>query len=272
MKRFKRVLLYTTAVVAAVPAVYPLFFLFLSSFKTSGEYIRNLWGLPGEFFLGNYQRVFSSRFLIYFKNSVVLSFVTLLILIAVSSLASYVLSRIKFKLAKPLLTFFLMGMMIPVHATLIPVYVLTNRLGLYNNIWGLVGPYVAINIPISVFIMTTFFKTVYREIEESAFMDGCSHFQIYLRILLPISTPAIATVAIFNFLNIWNEFIYALVLINSASSMTLPLGLREFYGREAVNVPGILTAVFMSTLPMILFFVFAQEKVIKSMVAGSVKG
>jgi raffinose/stachyose/melibiose transport system permease protein len=120
--------------------------------------------------------------------------------------------------------------------------------------------------------MTNFFKDVYREIEESSFMDGCNNFQIYWNILLPITKPAIVTVAIYNFLNIWNEFIYALVLINSTAFMTLPLGMKEFYGREAVNVPGILTAVLVGTLPMILFFILAQEKVIKSLVAGAVKG
>lgn len=272
MKTLNKTLFYLLAVLLMIPAGYPLYFLIVSSFKTTGDYTKSIFGLPSEFYLGNYETVLSGRFLIYLKNSVVVAVVSLTILIIVTSMASYVLSRIQFRLRGAVFTFFLAGMMIPVHSTLIPIYMLTNKIGLYDSIWGLIGPYVAVNIPISILIMTGFFRSVPKEIEEAAMIDGASHLQCYWHILLPISKPAVATVAIYNFLNIWNEFIYALVLINSSDQMTLPLGIKEFYGKLSVNYPGILTVVLMGTLPMIVFFILAQEKVIHSMAAGAVKG
>ena len=247
-------------------------YLLFSSFKSSGDYVQNLWGFPKAFFLDNYEKVFSSRFFTYFLNSVIVSAAALMLLVFFTSLASYVLSRVKFKLRGAVFAFFIAGMMIPVHSTLIPIYTLTNKIGLYDSVWGLIGPYVAAGIPISVFILTGFFKSVPMELEEAAFMEGCGHYRFYLRILLPVAKPAVATVAIYNFVNVWNEFIYALVLINRPAAMTLPLGIREFYGKETINIPGILTVVLMGALPMIVFFVLAQEKVIHSITAGAIKG
>lgn len=272
MKTVKKSLLYALAVVVLIPAGYPLVYLLFSSFKSSGDYVQNLWGFPETFFLDNYAKVFSSRFFTYFLNSVLVSAAALFLLVFFASLASYVLSRVKFRLRGAVFAFFIAGMMVPIHSTLIPVYMLTNKIGLYDSIWGLIGPYVAAGIPISVFIMTGFFKGVPMELEEAAFMEGCGHYRFYLSILLPVAKPAVATVAIYNFINVWNEFIYALVLINRPAAMTLPLGIREFYGKETINIPGILTVVLMGALPMILFFVLAQEKVIHSITAGAVKG
>jgi raffinose/stachyose/melibiose transport system permease protein len=272
MKTIKRTGQYLLAAIILIPTGYPLVYLVFSSFKSSGDYVKNLWGFPKTFFVENYEKVFSSRFFTYFFNSVIVAVVSLCLLVFFASLASYVLSRVKFKLRGVIFAFFIAGMMIPVHSTLIPIYSLTNKIGLYNSIWGLIGPYAAAGIPISVFIMTGFFRGVPMELEEAAFMEGCGHYRFYASILMPVAKPAVATVAIYNFVNIWNEFIYALVLINSPSAMTLPLGIREFYGKETINIPGILTVVLMGALPMILFFVLAQEKVIHSITAGAVKG
>ncbi len=178
----------------------------------------------------------------------------------------------EFKLKNVLFVIFVAGMMIPVHTTLIPVYVLINKMGMYNSLQGLIGPYVSFGLPIAIFIMTGFFKDVSKDIVEAATIDGCSHFMIYRAIMFPLSVPAIATVAIYNFLAIWNEFIYALVLINDKKLKTIPLGLREFYGVETVNIPGILTAILVAALPVMLFYFFAQEKVINGLVSGAVKG
>jgi raffinose/stachyose/melibiose transport system permease protein len=162
--------------------------------------------------------------------------------------------------------------MIPVHTTLIPIYVLINRLGIFDTLPGLIGPYTSFSLPVAIFIMTGFFKEVPRELEEAALMDGCSHFSIFRRIMFPLSTPAIATAGIYNFLNTWNEFIYALVLINSPSKKTLPLGIREFYGAESVNIPGVITAILVGALPVLIFYFLAQERVINGLVSGAVKG
>jgi raffinose/stachyose/melibiose transport system permease protein len=120
--------------------------------------------------------------------------------------------------------------------------------------------------------MTTFFKEVPNSIQESAFIDGASSFRIYWNIMLPISVPAISTVTILNFLTCWNEFIYALTLINTSNKRTIPLGIKDFYGVEAVNIPAIFAAILVASLPVLVFYMLAQEKVINGLSAGAVKG
>ena len=166
---------------------------------------------------------------------------------------------------------FLVGMMIPAHTTLIPIFALNRELGLLDKAYGLIGPYTSFAIPISVFIMTGFFREVPKSIQESAHIDGASFFRIYGQIMLPLSLPAISTVAIFNFLFCWNEFIFGLTLINSPEQKTLPIGIREFYGTESVNIPAVLTAVLVASLPVMLFYFMCQEQVIRGLSAGAVK-
>jgi len=187
-------------------------------------------------------------------------------------MASYAFARIRFRWSNILFIVFVAGMMIPVHITLIPIYVLINRIKLFDTLPGLIGPYNSFSLPVAIFIMTGFFKEVPRELEEAALMDGCSHWIIFRTIMFPLSTPAIATVGIYNFLYTWNEFIYAFVLINSPSKKTLPLGIREFYGMESVNIPGVITVIRVGSLPVPLFYFLAQERVINGLVSGVVKG
>lgn len=250
---------------------FPFLFLLLTSFKSQMGYMQDFWGLPRELFLGNYQKVFSRGFLIYFYNSLVVSLLSVGLSVFFAALASYAFAKIPFRLSQPLFVLFLMGMMIPVHTTLIPVFRLLNNIGLYDSKFALIGPYISFALPVSIFIITEFFRGVSSEIIDAAVIDGCGEFMTFWRIMLPLSTPAIATVGIYNFLHTWNEFIYALVLINKASQKTLPLGIREFYGQESVNIPAVLTAVLVGSLPVILFYFFAQERVINGLSAGAVK-
>jgi len=250
---------------------FPFLFLLLTSFKSQMGYMQDFWALPSQLYLGNYERVFSKGFSIYFLNSIIVSLLTVSVNILISTMASYAFAKIRFMLSKPLFIMFLMGMMIPVHTTLIPVFKLLNNIGIYDNKYALLGPYVSFALPVSIFILTEFFREVPSEIIDAATIDGCNDYRIYWTIMLPLSTPAIATVGIYNFLHAWNEFIYALVLINRASQKTLPLGIREFYGAETVNIPAVLTAVLVGSLPVILFYLFAQERVINGLSSGAVK-
>jgi raffinose/stachyose/melibiose transport system permease protein len=264
--------LYFVAILFLIITGYPFVFVLFTSFKSQMEYMVNVWTIPKKLFLGNFQAVFQPHFLRYFLNSLIVSIISVTIILIIGSLASYAFAKLKFRLNKYLFILFLAGMMIPIHTTLIPIYVLINKMGLYNSLYGLIGPYVSINLPIAIIIMTQFFKEVPGEIEEAARIDGCSHFGIYSKIMLPLSTPAISTVAIYNFLHVWNEFIYALVLLDSPQKKTLSLGIREFYGLETVNIPGIITAILVGSLPVMVFYFLAQEKVINGLVSGSVKG
>ena len=252
---------------------FPFVLTLLMSFKSQAEYMSgNYWNFPRTIFFDNYRRVLFSNFNIYFVNSIIVSSSAVFIATMIASLASYAFAKMKFRLSGVLLMVFMIGMMIPVHTTLIPIYQLTRALKMTDRLAGLVGPYVSFGLPIAIYIMTSFFKEVSDSIQESAVIDGASPFRIYWSIMLPISMPAISTVAIYNFLHYWNEFIYSLTLINTNIKKTLPLGMREFYGAETVNIPAVLTALLVGSLPVILFYIFAQERVINGLSAGAVKG
>ena len=252
---------------------FPFVLTTMMSFKSMQEYMKgDFWGFPKQIFFGNYQRIFRSRFYVYFINSAMVAGSAVICTTIAASLASYAFSKLKFRLSPLIFTVFIVGMMIPVHTTLIPVYQMTRALRLTNTHPGLIGPYIAFGLPVSIYIITSFFKEVPASIQESAFIDGASPFRIYLNIMLPISAPAVSTAAILNFLGFWNEFIMAMTMINSTRKKTLPLGLRDFYSVDAINIPSILTAVLVGSLPVILFYMFAQEKVINGLSAGAIKG
>lgn len=252
---------------------FPFVLTLFMSFKSQNEYMRgNYWGLPESFFFGNYEKILSASFLVYFKNSIFVAVFSVIIILITASLASYAFAKLKFAIKTPLFFLFLAGMMIPVHTALIPIYQLTKAMGIRDNPIGLVGPYVSFGLPLGIYIITAFFRETPLEIQESAIIDGASHFRIYWNILLPISTPAISTVGIYCFLTCWNEFIYSLTLLDSNANKTLPLGIREFYGAETVNIPAVITAVLVGSLPVMLFYFVAQERVINGLSAGAVKG
>jgi raffinose/stachyose/melibiose transport system permease protein len=252
---------------------FPFVLMLTMSFKSQGEYMSgNYWGLPQHIFFGNYQKVLLSNFNIYFFNSGLVSIASVAVTAIIASMAGYVFAKMKFKFSGVILLFFVVGMMVPVHTTLIPIYQMTRSLRLTDKLPGLIGPYVSFGLPVAVYVLTSFFKEIPGSIQESAQIDGASPFRIYWNIMLPMSIPAVSTVAIINFLFFWNEFIFALTLINSSSKKTLPLGMREFYGAETVNIPGVLTAILIGSLPVIVFYMLAQEKVINGLSAGAVKG
>jgi len=252
---------------------FPFIVTIIMAFKSMPDYMSgNYWGLPKQLFLGNIQKVLFSQFSIYFLNSVFVSGVSVALSIFIASLASYAFARMKFRLSAFVFTLFIIGMMIPVHTTLIPIYQLTKAMRLTDNRLGLIIPYISIGLPVAIYIITQFFKEVPGSIQESAHIDGASSFRIYWSIMLPISVPAVSTVAILNFLTYWNEFIYALTLINTSSKRTVPLGIKAFYGVDAVNIPAVFATILVASLPVIIFYMFAQEKVISGLSAGAVKG
>lgn len=270
-KGLVRFLLYFSAIFFLLVFGYPFIFVLFTSFKDQNAYISSFWGPPSQLYLGNLQAVLNIDFLTYFWNSLIVSIISVTLAIFVASMAGYAIATMKFKLSPVIFMMFLLGMMIPVHTTLIPIYTLTKQLHMLDSITALIGPYTSFSIPISVYIMTSFFKEVPKSILESAEIDGASPFRKFITIMMPLSKSAISTVGIFNFLYCWNEFIFSLTLINSTSQKTLPLGIREFYGMETVNIPGVITAILVGSLPVILFYFFAQEQVIRGLSSGAVK-
>jgi raffinose/stachyose/melibiose transport system permease protein len=268
-----KTLLYVFVFILLVFTTYPFLYMIATSFKTMQDFFRNPFSILLESFSWEqYVSVFEMGLTTYFVNSLIVTVLAVGIVVFIAGLASYPLSRLKFRLNRPLFIIFLGGMMIPVHATLIPIFVMSNSVGLYDTLLALLGPYVAFALPISVFIFTQFMQEVPMELEEAAKIDGAGHWTIFSKVMFPNMKPAIATIVIYNFIHIWNEFIFALILIQSPSNMTLPIGLQKFYGEFSVNVPGLMAALTLASLPVILIFILAQERVVKGLIGGSVKG
>ena len=264
---------FILAIGAAIVSFMPFVFMVLNSFKEKFEMLtKGVFQLPDKLNWSNYTEVLTGGFGNYFKNSVIVLAISLILLLFISACASYPLARFKFKMAQPIYAIIVACMSIPVHITLIPVFKMSKSTGLYDTIWSLIGPYIAFAVPISVFILTSFMKEIPREIEESAEIDGCGKIQMFFSMILPLSKPGMATLAIYNGVNMWNEFSFANTLTQSAQNRTLPLAIWEFQGQYSMNTPMIMAVLTLTLLPMVIMFIVFQDKLIKGMTAGAVKG
>lgn len=275
--RVKSIICWIIAIVfafaAIISSILPFIFMVLNSFKGKFEMLtKGVFALPEGLKLSNYQEVLSGGFIRYFTNSVIILLVSLALILFISACASYPLARFKFKANSFIYGLIVACMAIPIHITLIPVFQLTKKVGLYDSIWAMLGPDVAFAIPISVFILTTFMKGIPREIEESAEIDGCNKYKMFFKMILPLSKPGLSTLAIYNGVNIWNEFSFSYTLTQSPVNRTLPLAVWDFQGQYAMNTPMIMAVLTLTVLPMIILFIFAQDKLVKGMTAGAVKG
>lgn len=261
------------AVIWLLITFIPFMFMLFSALKEQFELMMGgVFDLPQKLYLGNFIEVFQGNIYGYFKNSIIVLIVSLAILLSLSACAAYPLSRFKFKLNKPIYGIIVACMSVPIHVTLLPIFMMTIKTGMYDKIWALIGPYVAFNLPISVFILVTFMANIPKELEEAAEIDGCNKYKIFYNVILPLSKPGLVTLAIYNGVAIWNEFSFALVLTQSTKNRTLPLALWEYQGQYTMNVPMIMAVLTISMLPMLVAFAIGQDKLIKGMMAGAVKG
>lgn len=279
IKRNKRksivcwVIAFALAIFYLVVSCLPFIFMVLNSFKEKFEMLtKGVFSLPDAFYIQNYKEVLTGGFFTYFINSVIVLTISLILLLFIAACASYPLARFKFKMANPIYAAIVACMSIPVHITLIPVFKMAKATGLYDSIWALIGPYIAFAVPISVFILTSFMKEIPREIEESAEIDGCGKIKMFFAMIMPLAKPGLATLAIYNGVNMWNEFSFAYTLTQSSANRTLPLAIWEFQGQYSMNTPMIMAVLTLSLLPMIILFIIFQDKLVKGMTAGAVKG
>jgi raffinose/stachyose/melibiose transport system permease protein len=262
------------AAVWTVIAFAPFVFMALNAFKDKFEmFSSGVFALPKIWRWSNFYEVITKgTFFRYVLNSVIVVGVSLILTLMTSAFAAYPLSRFRFKMRGTYNLIILAGMAIPLHVTLIPVFLMSRQVGLYDTLWALIGPYVAFNLPMSAFILTGFMQGIPGEIEEAAEIDGSNKAGTFFRIILPLSVPGMATLAIYNSAIMWNEFSFALVLTQTITNRTLPLSIWEYQGQYQSNMPMIMAVLLLSALPIILAFIFGQDKLIKGMMAGAVKG
>jgi raffinose/stachyose/melibiose transport system permease protein len=261
------------AAAAVIVSILPFIFMVINSFKSKFEMLtKGVFSLPASLNVKNYQEVLQGGFVGYFGNSGIVLILSLFLILFIAACAAYPLSRFRFRLSGVIYGLIVACMAIPIHITLIPVFQMVKKAGIYDSLLALIGPDVAFALPISVFILTNFMKGIPVEIEESAEMDGCSKYRMFFQIILPLTKPGLSTLAIYNGVNIWNEFSFSYTLTQSVKNRTLPLAVWDFQGQYAMNTPMIMAVLTLTVLPMILLFIFAQDKLIKGMTSGAVKG
>lgn len=273
IKKIKSVLMYSFLSLYTVISLYPIYFAIISSLKSDTEIFINPFALPKVFRFENYKRAWElANVGIFFKNSVLITVCVTIALIIVGTMASYILARFSFKLKSVVYLYFVMGMMIPVQSTIIPIAFNIGTFRLKDSIPALILVMTAFSISMTIFILTGFMKGIPKELEESAIIDGCNVFKVYWKIILPMSVPAIATASIFNFLAAWNNLLFPLIFISKKELMPISYGLLSFFGERQSDYGGVMAAIVITILPPMVAYVLLQEKVQKGLTAGAVKG
>lgn len=271
--RFVRIVVPWLGLFWLVVTTLPFIFVVMTSLKSQQETFSGaVWALPEKLNFTNYLEVLNGGFWVYLRNSVFVLVLSIILILVISSMAAYAFARLRFRLNKPLFGLIVAGMIVPIHITLIPIYLLIRNVGLYDTPFALIGPYVATALPVSIFILTEFMRQIPKELEEAAKLDGCGAFGIFWKVFLPLSGPGLSTVAIYNSIGLWNEFIFAYVLTSNPANRTLPLAIWDFQGQYASNIPAILSVVTLTSLPLIVAYAFGQERIVKGMMAGALKG
>lgn len=261
--------------VLSIFILYPFFWMVGSSLKSTQDLYVDPWNLiPSTFLWENYVEAWNiGNIGRYFFNSVITVVFSLLIIVFINYLASYAISRIQFPLNRFIRTLFVATMMVPSQVIIIPLFKIQGALGIVNTRPGLILAYSAIYLPFSIFVMTSFLRSVPREIDEAAYVDGCNRFQIIWKILFPLTMPGLATIVIFAFMQIWNEFFIALVFIQEPTIKTLPLGIMNFADEwGSVDYPRQFAALVIINVPIILIYAKFQKQFISGLTAGALKG
>lgn len=268
----KRIGVYIFLTVMAVMFAAPMLFTLMSSLKTKVEIFSAPFALPRTPMWSNYLEAWhGARMSRYFLNSIMQSGITVIALGILSSMAAFVLSRFRLRISKAVMLFFLIGMMVPMHTVLVPISYMIGKLSLSDNIPALILVYVAFGLPFSILVLTNFMRGVNRSLEEAALVDGASYVQIYWKVMLPMTKPAIATVSIFNFLNAWNNVIFPLIFIKDNDLKPVALGILNFNGERGTEYGLMMAAIVITVaLPMLIYMLF-QEKVEGGLAAGAVK-
>lgn len=269
-----KAILQLLLIAIAVVQCYPLLWLVATSFKSNLEIMgSNVIGLPHRWLGSNYERALvGAKLGINFWNSLWYTSATVVLSTALSAMASFAIVRMRWTLSKPTLAVFMTGLMIPVHATLLPVFLMLKSTSLIDTPWALIIPYTVSALPSTIFILIGFFAALPRELEEASVVDGCSIYQVFYRIMLPLVKPAIVTTSIFTFLACWNEFMFAQTFINSPKRMTITVGIKSLEGAHMSEYGAIAAGMVLATIPMIIVYILLSNQVQKSIVAGAVKG
>lgn len=259
------VIKYVLLIGFTILCVYPLVWLFLASFKTNAELYTNTWGLPEQWSMTNYvNAVVKGGVFRYFGNSVIIAVSVVLVTVILATMASYAIARMHWKLANLTHSIFLLGMMIPIYALVIPLFSIFKGMGLLDTHLAVIIPQIAVGFPLAIFIICGFMRSIPTELEEAAIIDGCTVFQCFFKIILPIAKSSVVTVAVVQFINVWNDLLLPRIFLTDSSKMTLPVGLTNFQAMYSTDYVGMIAAVIITIIPSIVVYILLHKQIMEN--------
>jgi raffinose/stachyose/melibiose transport system permease protein len=264
---------YSVVIVYTMTILYPIFLMIVTSLKPTKEIFQNPFGFPHQFYLTNYlELIMKSNYGLYFFNSLIVVVCSLLFIVMFSSPAAFTLAKYHFRLNKFCYLYFIAGLIIPIRLGTISLLKMCIALRLNDHLASLIIINVAIGIPLGIFILTDFMKMIPTELFNAARIDGCSEPNIFMRIVLPLLKPAIAALIIVNFIPIWNDFWFPLILIKSNTMKTIPLATALLFGQYQTNFGLVFAALSMASLPIVIFYLIFARFFTKGLLQGAIKG
>lgn len=269
-----KVIMWTILIIFAVIQIFPLVWLLDFSFASNNEmFTKGLLIIPEKIRWDNYVKAFiDGHFLLYLKNSVLINVLAVLLVLIISVMMAFACTRMHWKLSGTVRNIILLGMMIPIHATLLPNYIIYDKLKLTDTIWALLIPYVAFSLPQGLFLTSGFMESIPKEIEEAAVIDGCGIYRVIAIIIVPMLRTSLVTVSIMTFLNNWNEFMMASTYLSSPTWRTLPFSVLEFTGIYASNYSVQFAVMALTAAPMVILYLILNRYITEGVAMGAVKG
>ncbi|CCN73618.1 carbohydrate ABC transporter permease [Vibrio nigripulchritudo] len=256
----------------ALIMLYPILMMVLSGFKTNPEIFSTPFSLPNSFNLDNFKVIWHETDVPrYFLNSIIVTLLSVVFLLTTGTMAAYAIARYRFSGSLMVSLFFLSGLMLPLRLAIIPLFIQLKYLGLVDSLVGLICIYTAMSLPATVFILTGFLRTLPKDLEDSARIDGASELRIMIQIMVPLISPALVIAGIYNAVPIWNDFFFPLIFIQSPEWKTLAQGLTAFFGEYSINYGVLYAGLTLAALPMIVIFIVQSRRFIAGMTAGAIK-
>ena len=272
--KFVKVLFYVGLVIWAVIDLFPIYWMFTFSLKNNEEvYGANVMGLPKSWLWSNYAKAMTTGNMpLYFMNSIIVTVAAILISLIAALMATYAITRIVWKASNLMNSFFMLGITIPIHASVVPIFITLSRMKMLNSYWSLIIPYSAFSLSMAILICTGFMNDIPKDLDEAAKIDGCGLWQTFGWIIVPLMKPALATISIYTFLQCWNELMFANVFISDKKFKTLPVGIQALAGQHTIEWGPIGAALVIATFPTLFAYIFMSKSIQESFIAGAVKG
>lgn len=269
-----KIFVYAIMVIFTVLTIYPILWLVLQSFKTNTTYLTsNKLSLPASLYLGNYAFVINQgNFFGFFKNSLIYTSVTVAVVVVLSNMAGFAFAKLNYKITKLLHGIFIVGILLTMQSILIPLFLMVSAAGIHNTRWAVLIPYIALGLPMGVYLCTDFQKSIPDELLEAARIDGASFISIFSRVVLPMCAPVSVTLAIITFTGNWNEFILMSLMTSSEKLKAIPYMVGRYAGALGSDYGKLFTSLTVALIPILIFYSIFRNQITKGVAAGAVKG